>query len=155
SDLLLPTCLCAQSFRTNRAKAQESSPTEDADKVSLDLMCWRTTSRPQTTIPEYTFTWSQSLALSYGYATSLDHITNYQGIYKTSVVLGGGARVLNRTLVSDPKSLTSGVQANGNVLTSNGATMGDGSVFLSLGVLIGDGVLLGHGVLIGAEAINS
>ena len=37
SVFFLLTCLCAQSFRTNSVKAQESSPTEDADKVSLDL----------------------------------------------------------------------------------------------------------------------
>src|SRR4030095_11535923 len=69
---------------------------------------------PSTTIYDFTFQWSQGIILNNNYATGINLITKYQGIYNTGVLLGDG------------------------VLLGNGVLLGDG-VLLGEGVLLADG----------------
>jgi hypothetical protein len=100
-----------------------------------------------TTIDGYTFNRVQPLPLDYDCANSLN-LTKCQGIHGTGLAISDGRCTYNGAPGGNPKMLIIGIQLNSNVLTSNSTTIGDGLVFLSLGVLIGDGVL------IGPEAIN-
>ncbi len=117
--------------------------------VGAPLLTTSSPAVPQTTIAGHAFNWSQGLILNYNYATGVDLITKYQGIYNLGVLIGDGSTISNGVLIGDTTRMSGGVLIGNNILTSSGVLIGDGTVFMTSGVLIGDGVLAGDGVLIG------
>src|SRR5678815_651288 len=64
---------------------------------------------PQTTIANYTFTWSRGIVLNHTYATGTDLNTKYQLVYAPGYLLGSGVITGNSTLSLDPAYFTNGV----------------------------------------------
>src|SRR6185295_18248961 len=56
---------------------------------------------PQTTIANYTFSWSQGLVLDYTVATGTDLIAKYQKVYGTSILMSDGVIENDSILMSD------------------------------------------------------
>ena len=94
--------------------------------------------------------WSQGLMLNRTYATGLDLIERYQKVYAAGALLGD-AVVESADGQALDASKTSGALALGeNILTSGGgASLAEGAVFLSTGLLLGDGIVIGDGIIVG------
>jgi serine protease AprX len=118
---------------------------------------------PQTGLVKYsyeargtsTFPWAQGIILNQTYATGMNLITQYQGIYGAGVLVSDGVLLSDGVLVSDGVLLSDGITMSENILTSNGITMSEGIYFCSTGLLLGDGVLINDGVLVGDGVLVS
>ncbi|HEU4435223.1 MAG TPA: S8 family peptidase, partial [Pyrinomonadaceae bacterium] len=100
---------------------------------------------PQTTIGNYTFTWSRGIVLNQTYATGVDLITRYQLSYSLGSLLGSGVITGDGVLLPDPSIFSDGVITGDSILTSYGVITGDGVSFLAISMLFQN--LLADGVI--------
>lgn len=144
-------------------------------RVGSPLLTTGAPPRPETSIKyndenakgTSTFKWSQGIILDHTYATGVNLITKYQGIYGTGVLLSDGVLISDGVLVNDGSLLSDGITFGDSILTSSGITMSEGryvfnvshllsnGVLLSDGVLVADGVLSSDGVLVGDGVLSS
>src|ERR1041384_8059481 len=101
----------------------------------------------QTTIANYTFTWSRGVVLNHTYVTGTDLITKVQRVYAPGYLLGSGVITGDSTLSLDPAYFSNGVITGDHVLTSDGVITGDGAAFLATSLLFKD--LLPVGTILG------
>ena len=113
---------------------------------------------PQTTIANYTFTWSRGIILSYTYATGSVLITKYQLVYSPGNILDSGIVTGDGVLLLDRSFFSDGVITGDHILTSYGVITGDGVPFLANNLLfqnqLGEGSFVSDGVITGDRVIT-
>ena len=113
------------------------------------LLTTSTLPTPQTTIAGYTFPWSQGIILKQNYATGTNLIAQYQTVYGLGMVVGDGYVPTSGSTSASGILLGDGIMTGDQITTSAGLVIGDGSPFLSCGILLGDGILLSDGMVVG------
>jgi len=101
---------------------------------------------PQTTIAGFTFNWAGKINLSCAFASGVNLITKYQGIYATGVIASDGVIITNGVIASDGVDITDGVIVGDGVIISNGVIASDG-VIITDGIVVSDGVVITDGVV--------
>jgi serine protease AprX len=113
---------------------------------------------PQTTIANYTFTWSRGLVLNHTFVTGQNLITKYQRVYTLGNLLGSGVVTGDTTLTLDNTYFSAGVVTGDHILTSYGVVTGDGAPFLAVNLLFKDllsaGSVLDDGVVTGDSVVT-
>ncbi|HEX8473381.1 MAG TPA: S8 family serine peptidase [Pyrinomonadaceae bacterium] len=108
---------------------------------------------PNSTIDGFFFQWSGGVILDHTFATGENLITQYQKIYDLGVLLGDATKEItvlgSGVLMGDGVMVGDGVLLADHILTITGDTIGEGTIFKAVGVLVGDGVLLADGVMLG------
>jgi subtilisin family serine protease len=103
---------------------------------------------PQSTVASTTFNWAQGVVGNYSYLTGSELITRYQLIFGYGHLLGNGHLLSNGHLLANTTMVTGNVNVGDSVMVSDGYPLGNGLVFLDVGLLLGDGMLLPEGHLL-------
>jgi serine protease AprX len=121
-----------------------------ATQTGAPLLTSAATPAPYDEIAGGRVNWSQGVILNRTYATSLDLIERYQKVYGAGALLGDAVVETGDGQFVDA-SRTSGALALGeNILTSaGGASLAEGTIFLSAGLLLGNGIVIGDGIIVG------
>ncbi|HKP73173.1 MAG TPA: S8 family serine peptidase, partial [Pyrinomonadaceae bacterium] len=104
---------------------------------------------PQSEIAGQVFGWSQGIVLNRTYATGTELVTRYQRVYAAGMLLGDGVIEGREEQTVDASKMSGGVSLGENILTSGGAPVGEGAMFLSTSMLLGDGIVIGDGIVVG------
>jgi len=104
---------------------------------------------PESLIAGESFGWSQGVVLHHTYAVGLDLITKYQKVYAAGTLLGDGVIAGADEQVVDGSRMTGAVALGAHILTSGGAPLGQGALFMNTSLLLGDGIIIGDGIVIG------
>lgn len=105
------------------------------------------------TVGGTTFAWAQGILTNHAYVKGTSLISQYQTVYSPGATFEDGILYVFKTQNLNAKY--SGAALHPNVLTSNGATMGSGTIFCAAGVLVSDGVLASDGNLFGDGVLVS
>ncbi|HVS81225.1 MAG TPA: S8 family serine peptidase [Pyrinomonadaceae bacterium] len=135
-----------------------------ATPVGEPMLTTLTPPIPQTTIAGHTFTWSQGIVLSRHFATGINLIAKYQAIYTLGTIVCDtdgtivSDALLDGTIVSDGTiaSPSDGTIVSDSILTSDGLTISDGVLFVSMdtivsatpGTIVSDGFILLDGTIV-------
>ncbi len=104
---------------------------------------------PHSTVNGTTFNWSQGILTNHAYLKGQSLADTFHSVYKNNMWFEKGVSHNNayHYILNNNFNTSSNIILTPKAVTSNGSTLGEGSVVIAFGVLVSDGVLMSDGTM--------